>query len=189
MLIELGVRDLLVCDRSGILTKDENYNNKVKDDLALISNSKNKKGSLEEALVGADVFIGVSAGNVLKGHMVEKMNEKSIIFALANPVPEIYPDEAKKAGAFIVATGRSDFPNQINNVLAFPGIFRGALDARASEINEKMNVAAAYAIAESVEEKDLSVDNITPSALDKKIADRVAKVVREKAIELNISKL
>ena len=189
MLIELGVRDLLVCDRSGILTKDENYNNKVKDDLALISNRKNKKGSLEEALVGADVFIGVSAGNVLKGHMVEKMNEKSIIFALANPVPEIYPDEAKKAGAFIVATGRSDFPNQINNVLAFPGIFRGALDARASEINEKMNVAAAYAIAESVEEKDLSVDNITPSALDKKIADRVAKVVREKAIELNISKL
>lgn len=189
MLLELGVKNLLVCDRSGILVRDESYNNLVKDELAKLTNEGLQRGSLEDALDKADVFIGVSAGGVLKEDMVKRMNDKAIIFALANPVPEIYPDLAKKAGAFIVATGRSDFPNQINNVLAFPGIFRGALDARASEINEKMNVAAAYAIAEAVEEKDLNVENIMPSALDKKISEKVAKVVKEKAIELNISKL
>jgi len=189
MLLELGVKNLLVCDRSGILVRDESYNNLVKDELAKLTNEGLQRGSLEDALDKADVFIGVLAGGVLKEDMVKRMNDKAIIFALANPVPEIYPDLAKKAGAFIVATGRSDFPNQINNVLAFPGIFRGALDARASEINEKMNVAAAYAIAEAVEEKDLNVENIMPSALDKKISEKVAKVVKEKAIELNISKL
>lgn len=189
MLLELGVKNLLVCDRSGILVRDETYNNLVKDELANLTNESLQEGSLKDALDKADVFIGVSAGGVLKEDMVKMMNDKPIIFALANPVPEIYPDLAKKAGAFIVATGRSDFPNQINNVLAFPGIFRGALDARASEINEKMNVAAAYAIAEAVEEKDLNVENIMPSALDKKISEKVAKVVKEKAIELNISKL
>ena len=176
MLIALGVGNVILCDRAGIIT-EENANNPYKKEVASKSNKGKKSGSLEEALTGADVFIGVSAPGVLSKDMIKKMNKDSIIFALANPVPEIMPEEALEAGARIYASGRSDFQNQINNVLAFPGIFRGALDVRASEINEEMKIAAAKAIAGMIEDKDLREDYIIPSSLDKSIAMEVSKAV------------
>lgn len=179
MLVNIGVENILICDSKGIIYKGSPNNNWYKEELAKITNKENIKGSLKDAIIGSDVFVGVSQGNLLDEGMVRSMNKDGVIFALANPVPEIYPEEAKKAGAKIVATGRSDFPNQINNVLAFPGIFKGALDAKAKYINEEMKIAAAYAIANIISEEELEENYIIPHALNKDVAYEVAKAVKE----------
>ncbi len=189
MLRDMGVVDILICDSKGIIYKGSPTNNWMKEELAQITNKDNIKGTLKDAMVDADVFIGVSTGNILDEEMINSMNNDPIIFALANPTPEIFPEEARKAGAKIVATGRSDYPNQINNVLAFPGLFRGALDARASVINNEMNIVAAHAIAEMVENTQLSEDNIMPSALDKNVAKEVAKAVEEAAQKTGVARI
>ncbi|WP_156286115.1 NAD(P)-dependent malic enzyme [Oceanivirga salmonicida] len=188
MLLSLGVKKLLVCDREGILNKNNNKN-WLQEELANLTNKDNVEGTLKDAMVGADIFIGVSAGNIVNQEMVKSMNSDAIVFAMANPIPEIFPDEAKLAGARIVGTGRSDYANQINNVLAFPGLFRGALDARASEINDEMNIAAAYAIANMVKEFDLCEDFIIPNALNKEIAVEVAKAVEEAARKTGVAQI
>ncbi|WP_067142251.1 NAD(P)-dependent malic enzyme [Oceanivirga salmonicida] len=188
MLLSLGVKKLLVCDREGILNKNNNKN-WLQEELANLTNKDNVEGTLKDAMVGADIFIGVSAGNIVNKEMVKSMNSDAIVFAMANPIPEIFPDEAKLAGARIVGTGRSDYANQINNVLAFPGLFRGALDARASEINDEMNIAAAYAIANMVKEFDLCEDFIIPNALNKEIAVEVAKAVEEAARKTGVAQI
>jgi malate dehydrogenase (oxaloacetate-decarboxylating) len=183
LLLLSGVKNLIACDKVGILYRGIENVDDAKKELAKITNPDNIKGTLADALVGADVFIGVSAPGIVNQEMVKSMNKDAIIFAMANPTPEIMPDEAKAAGARVVGTGRSDFPNQVNNVLAFPGIFRGALDVRAKEINEEMKIAAAYAIANYVKENELNENNVLPSALDKKVAkdvaDAIAKAARE----------
>lgn len=173
------VKEIIVCDSEGIINKErvDIQNNSHKMRLAGITNRQNRAGSLAEAMVGADVFIGVSKGNVLDPKLIKKMSEKPIILAMANPIPEIMPDEAKKAGAFIVGTGRSDFPNQVNNVLAFPGVFRGALDARAKTITNHMKIMAAFALAKAVNKP--SIDNILPSPLDKSVAPAIAAAVKK----------
>jgi len=158
MLLNLGAKNIVVCDREGIIYEGDTKNDSHKEGLAKITNREMKKGKLKDAMIGADIFIGVSAGNVVDEDMVKSMNKDSIIFAMANPTPEISPDLALKAGARIVGTGRSDYANQVNNVLAFPGIFRGALDVRATDINEEMKKAAAYAIANIIDEKELKDD-------------------------------
>ena len=158
-MLRLGVGDLIMVDAKGILDENDSSFNPAQIEMARLTNKENIKGGLAEAIKGADLFVGVSAPNVLKEEMVRSMNKDAVVFAMANPTPEIMPDAAKKAGARVVGTGRSDFPNQINNVLAFPGIFRGALDCRAKEINDDMNVAASYAIAGLVTE-DLSLIHI-----------------------------
>lgn len=174
-----GFRHIIVVDKKGILHKDEKWINEAQRALLAKVNHQQLKGGLLEAIKGADIFIGVSAGGALTEEMVSLMNEKSIVFALANPEPEIMPDSAKKAGAMIVATGRSDFPNQVNNVLAFPGIFKGALEGRARQITEKMKCASAYAIADMVPKEKLKADYILPEAFSKTVAERVAKAVIE----------
>ncbi|MBP6098697.1 MAG: NADP-dependent malic enzyme [Candidatus Levybacteria bacterium] len=173
------VKEIIVCDSGGIIhtARPDIQNNAWKMRLASITNRDNKTGTLQEALVGADVFIGVSTANVLKPSWIKKMADKSIILAMANPVPEIMPDVAKNAGAFIVGTGRSDFPNQVNNVLAFPGVFRGALDARAKVITNHMKILAAFALAKSVDNP--TVDMILPSPLDKTVAPAIARAVKK----------
>lgn len=158
-------------------------------ELALITNKDNISGNLKDALIGADVFIGVSAPNLITQEMANSMNSDSIIFAMANPIPEIFPDDAKEAGVKIIGTGRSDFPNQVNNVLAFPGIFRGALDVRASDINEEMKISAAYAIANSVDKNDLNFDFILPKAFDLNVQKAVAEAVRKAAIKSGIARI
>jgi malate dehydrogenase (oxaloacetate-decarboxylating) len=188
MLRSLGVEDILICDSKGIVRKGSSTNNWMKEELAEVTNKDNIQGSLKDAMVGADVFIGVSAGNIVNKEMVKSMNKDSIIFALANPIPEIFPEEAKAAGARVVGSGRSDFPNQINNVLAFPGLFRGALDARAKDINDEMNIAAAYAIANIVEESELNEEYIIPNAFNKQIALKVAKAVEEAARKTGVAR-
>ena len=174
-----SVKEILVCDSRGIIseTRADIAENQTKLKLAKITNRSASMGSLADAMQEADVFIGVSKGNLVQAEMVKSMNEKSIILAMANPIPEIMPDAAKAAGAFIVGTGRSDFPNQVNNLLAFPGIFRGAIDARAKRINNKMKIEAAYALAGCVENP--TVDEILPSPLDKSVAKKVAKAVKK----------
>lgn len=189
LLISSGVKNLIAVDKVGILYRGMEKIDDAKTALAEISNPDNIKGSLADALVGADVFIGVSAPGILKPEMVKTMNKDSIVFAMANPTPEIMPDEAKAAGVKVIGTGRSDFPNQINNVLAFPGIFRGALDVRAKEINEKMKIAAAYAIANSITAEELNEDNVIPSALDRKIAANVAEAIARAARETGVARL
>lgn len=171
------VREVIVCDSQGIINRSrpDIQSNPWKMRLAQITNRKNVEGSLSNAIENADVFIGVSKANTFKGSLIKKMNEKPIIFAMANPIPEIMPDEAKKNGAFIVGTGRSDFPNQVNNVLAFPGVFRGALDAKAKIISNGMKIAAAFALASCV--KKPSIENILPSPLEKDVPQKIAKVV------------
>jgi len=181
MLLDLGFRDVLACDSKGILCRDRTELNEAKQRLAAISNKKNVCGSLADAMKGADVFIGVSAPGIVSKEMIRSMADKPIVFAMANPVPEILPDAAKEAGAFIVGTGRSDFPNQVNNVLGFPGIFRGALDVRASQISEGMKMAAAKALASHVPEEKLSVDFVIPDPLDRSVAPAVAKAVAAQA--------
>ena len=176
-LLLLGVKNLIMVDRFGIIVDGNENMNEAQIEIAAITNPMKIKGDLSDALKGADLFIGVSAPNVVTEEMVRSMADKPILFPMANPIPEIMPDRAIQAGAYIVGTGRSDFPNQINNVLAFPGIFRGALDAMATDINEEMKLSATYAIAEYIDDKDLSVENIIPSALDRKVAEKVAKAV------------
>lgn len=176
-LLSAGVKNIKLVDIDGIISKDNPDLEERHQEIAELTNHDNAKGNLEEAVKGADVFVGVSAPNLLRKEWVETMNEKAIIFAMANPEPEILPDEAKAGGAFIVATGRSDFPNQINNVLAFPGIFRGALDARAADITDEMQNAAARGIADVIAEDDLTPENIIPDAFNPKVAETVAKSV------------
>ena len=177
MMLNLGVKNILICDSKGIIYRGNEKNNWIKAEIAEKTNPDNQEGTLKDAMVGADVFIGVSAPGVLTKDMVKSMNKDAIVFAMANPVPEIYPDEAKEAGAKIVGTGRSDFANQINNSLAFPGIFRGALDRRAKTITFDMKVAAAHAIADLVDDKDLTVDHIMPDMFDERVPKAVAKAV------------
>lgn len=180
LLLKLGVKDILVCNRKGIICKGVNEP-KGNEELAQITNKTNRTGSLADAMKGADILIGVSAPGIVSEEMISSMAKDAIVMAMANPVPEIMPDLAKKAGAAVVGTGRSDFPNQINNVLAFPGIFRGALDVRAKEINEEMKTAAAKAIASLVSDEELNADYILPMAFDKRIGSTVAKAVAEAA--------
>ena len=182
MLISAGAKNMVLVDRKGIIEESNSSLGEERQHLAKITNKENLKGDLSVAIKNADVFIGVSAPNVLSEEMVKTMNSDAIVFAMANPTPEIMPDVAKNAGARIVGTGRSDFPNQINNVLVFPGIFRGALDANATEITENMKLAAAKALANHINENELNEENIIPSALDKSIAYEVAKAVKEQAV-------
>jgi len=188
LLITVGVNNILLLNREGIIYEGAPSNNPYQEEMAKITNRKQLKGKLEVAMQGADVFIGVSAPDVVTKEMVQSMKEDAIVFAMANPVPEIMPDLAKEGGATVIGTGRSDFPNQINNVLAFPGIFRGALDVRASEINEEMKVAAAYAIAGIIETKELRPDYVIPDPFDKRIVERVAKAVAEAAMKTGVAR-
>lgn len=187
LLLSSGVTNIIVCDKNGALYRGMEFKDEAKDVVANITNPDNLSGTLGDVIKGTDVFIGVSAPGVLTGEMVKTMNKDSIIFAMANPTPEIFPDDAKAAGARIIGTGRSDFPNQVNNVLAFPGIFRGALDVRARDINEAMKVAAAYAIAQSISPSDLNDDNIIPKAFDRNVQKKVAAAVREAAISSGVA--
>lgn len=177
LLLTYGIKDVTMCDRAGIIHKDYKGLNWMQQSMSEVTNLENKTGTLADALVGADIFVGVSAPNIVTADMVKTMNKDAIIFAMANPVPEIMPDEAKAAGARIVGTGRSDFPNQVNNVIAFPGIFKGALEGRASIITEKMKLAAANAIASLVSDEELSDDFILPQPFDPRVSDIVSKAV------------
>jgi len=190
MIINVGVKDILLCDRTGIIYKGrEKGMNWAKDEMAEVTNKNRKTGSLADAMVGADVFIGVSSANIVSEEMVASMNSDAIIFAMANPVPEIDPELAKKAGARVVGTGRSDYPNQVNNVLAFPGIFKGALDVRASYINEEMKLAAADALAGLISDDELTEDYIIPKAFDKRVAPAIAKAVAKAARDTGVAKV
>lgn len=189
MLMDLGVQDVIMCDRSGILSRDVVNGNWLKDKLANMTNKNCVKGTLADAMTGADVFIGVSGPDTVSQDMVRSMAKDPIVLAMSNPDPEIRPDLAKEAGARIIGTGRSDYPNQINNVLAFPGIFRGALDARASDINEAMKVAAAYAIASLIPENELNEENIIPYALDERVAKTVADAVYKAAVDSGVARV
>ncbi|SCL87446.1 NADP-dependent malic enzyme [Sporanaerobacter sp. PP17-6a] len=189
LLLKMGVEDLILCDSKGAIFKGRNIGmNKYKDEMAEISNKNLVKGNLKDALKGADVFIGVSTANCVTRDMIKSMNRDPIVMAMANPNPEILPKEAMEGGAKIVCTGRSDYPNQVNNVLAFPGIFRGALDIRASEINDEMKIAAAYAIADIVDENELRPEFVIPQAFDLKIAPKVASAVARSAIETGVAR-
>ncbi|MBN1075913.1 NAD-dependent malic enzyme [Clostridium botulinum] len=189
LLISSGVKDVVMCDINGIITKGKDSNNSYMEELAQITNPNNESGNLKDAIKNADVFIGVSAPNIVSKEMVKTMKENGIIFAMANPTPEIFPEDAKEAGIAVMGTGRSDYPNQINNVLAFPGIFRGALDVRASEINEQMKVAAAYAIANSVSNEDLNPEFIIPKAFDLDVQTIVANAVKKAAIKSGVARI
>ncbi len=190
LLYHFGVRDMIMCDSRGAIFEGRTYGmNDVKDSIAQITNLDKKEGSLDEMIEGADVFIGVSVGGALTQEMVRKMNSDPIIFAMANPDPEILPDDAKAAGAKVIGTGRSDFPNQVNNVLAFPGIFRGALDVRATRINEKMKVAAAEAIASLISKEELKEDYVIPAPFDTRVAPLVASEVAKAAMESGVARI
>lgn len=189
LLLHMRFGDIVLCDRSGCVYKGREGMNKEKEEIAELTNKAGLEGSLADAMKGSDVFIGVSAPGVVSQDMVASMNEKSIVLPMSNPIPEIMPNKAIQAGAFVVGTGRSDFPNQINNVLAFPGIFRGALDVRASDINEEMKVAAAYAIASLVSDDELALDYIIPSALNKEVGAHVAKAVAKAARESGAARI
>lgn len=178
LLLTYGFSNIIMCDKVGIVSSQTEGLNWMQQKMAALTNPNNETGSLADALKGADIFVGVSAPGIVTEEMVASMNTDAILFAMANPVPEIMPDLAKKAGAKIVGTGRSDFPNQINNVVAFPGIFKGALEGRASQITEEMKLAAAHAIADLVKEEELSADNIMPEAFNPKVADAVANAVK-----------
>ncbi len=178
-LLLLGVGNIILCDKDGILYRGAEGMNEAQEAMAQITNKENRTGLLKDAMVGADAFVGVSRPNLVTAEMIQSMNDKPIIFAMANPVPEIMPDEAKAAGAYIVGTGRSDYPNQINNVLAFPGIFKGALESRATDITDEMKVGAAYGIAGIISDEELNPDYILPDAFNKKVAVNVAKAVAD----------
>ena len=189
LLIAMGLKDVVLCDRQGAIYKGRDGLNDEKIEMAEITNHECRKGTLEEVLVGADVFIGVSAPGCVTPEMVKSMSPDPIIFPMANPTPEIMPDIAKAAGAAVIGTGRSDFPNQINNVLAFPGIFRGALDVRASDINDEMKIAAARAIASFVTDDKLCADYIIPSPFDEGVAQAVAKAVAQAARDTGVARI
>nr|WP_242520499.1 malic enzyme-like NAD(P)-binding protein [Halobacillus kuroshimensis] len=189
LLYHFGVRDIIMCDSKGAIFEGRDYGmNDVKDEIAKITNKDRVEGALEEVMEDADVFIGVSVGGLLSKETVSRMKDDSIIFAMANPEPEIMPDDAKEAGARVIGTGRSDFPNQVNNVLAFPGIFRGALDVRATRINEKMKIAAAEAIASLVSEEELNEDYVIPAPFDPRVAPAVAASVAKAAMESGVAR-
>lgn len=187
LLLSYGAKNIFICDRDGALNRNTTYSNKYFEELSKITNPNNESGILKDVIKNADVFIGVSAPNIVSKEMVSSMNNDAIIFAMANPTPEIFPDDAREAGAKVIGTGRSDFPNQINNVLAFPGIFRGALDVRATEINEEMKIAAAYAIANSVSKEELNPNYIIPKAFNLDVQKRVAEAVKEAAIKSGVA--
>lgn len=190
LLLSNGIKDITLCDRKGAIYEGRKEGmNSVKEKIAELTNQEHRKGSLADMLKGADVFIGVSAPKVVTEEMVRTMNRDAIIFACANPTPEIFPEEAKAGGAAVVATGRSDYPNQINNVLAFPGIFRGAFDVRAREINDAMKLAAAKALADLISEKELNADYIIPAAFDERVGPAVAKAVAEAARKSGAARL
>ena len=189
LLLELGVGDVVLVDKNGILAVGEEWMNPAQKEMAEKTNKEQIHGDLKTAMQGRDVFVGVSAPNIVTAEMVSTMAKDAVVFAMANPTPEIMPDEAKKGGAKVVATGRSDFPNQINNVLVFPGIFRGALDARATDITEEMKIAAVKAIADIIKPEELTEDYIIPGAFDERVADNVAREVAKTAIETGVSKL
>ena len=179
LLLNYGFKDITMCDINGIISKDSENLNCMQKEMAKVTNLKNASGTLADALKGADIFVGVSAPGIVTKDMVASMNKDAILFAMANPVPEIMPDLAKAAGAKVVGTGRSDFPNQVNNVVAFPGIFKGALEGRASQITEEMKLAAAKAIAGLVPDEELSEDNILPQAFDPCVAETVSRAIKE----------
>jgi malate dehydrogenase (oxaloacetate-decarboxylating) len=188
-ILDLGVKNLIMCDKEGIIYEGGPFLNAAQREMSLKTNRRKLKGGLADALKGADVFIGVSTGNIVSEEMIKSMNDGAIVFPMANPVPEIMPDKALFAGAVVVGTGRSDFPNQINNVLAFPGIFRGALDVRASDINEEMKIAASKAIASLVADEELKEDYILPKAFDKRIGAAVARAVAEAAKKSGVARI
>ena len=188
LLISLGLQNVIMCDSKGAIYEGREGLNAEKADIARLTNREKKAGSLKEVIVGADVFIGVSAPGALTKEMVQTMAKDAIIFACANPTPEIFPDEAKAGGAKVVATGRSDFPNQVNNVLAFPGIFRGALDVLASDINDEMKIAAAYALAGLVSDEELNPDYVLPAAFDPRVGPAVAKAVAQAARDTGVAR-
>jgi malate dehydrogenase (oxaloacetate-decarboxylating) len=189
LLMAMGLKKVILCDTKGAIYEGRDNLNAEKAEMAKISNFEKKKGQLKDVIVGADVFIGLSAAGMLTKEMVKTMAKDPIIFAMANPTPEIMPDEAKEAGASVVGTGRSDFPNQINNVLAFPGIFRGALDVRASDINDEMKIAAAQAIASLISDEELNPDYVIPAPFDTRVASCVAKAVAEAAIRTGVNRI
>ncbi|MED9968720.1 MAG: malic enzyme-like NAD(P)-binding protein [Ruminococcus sp.] len=188
-LMNMGVKHITMCDSKGIICKGDPRLNAAKQEIAEVTNLEHISGTLSDAMEGADVFIGISAAGCVSEDMVKSMAESPVIFAMANPTPEIMPDLAKNAGAAVVGTGRSDFPNQINNVLAFPGIFRGALDCRASDINEEMKVAASYAIASLVDDDKLSPDYILPHAFDPRVGKTVAAAVKKAAVDSGVARI
>ena len=189
LLLALGIGDVILVDRNGILAPGEEWMNPAQKEMAEITNKERLHGDLKTAMKGRDIFVGVSAPNIVTAEMVSTMADDAIVFAMANPTPEIMPDEAKKGGAKVVATGRSDFPNQINNVLVFPGVFRGAFDVRASDINEEMKIAASKAIAALISDEELSADNIIPKAFDKRVGLAVAKAVAEAAKRTGVARI
>ena len=190
LLLSWGVKDVIMCDRSGAIYEGRpDHMNPAKDEMAKLTNRRKRAGSLADMLVGADVFIGVSAPGTVTADMVRTMNKDAIIFACANPTPEIFPDEAKAGGARVISTGRSDFPNQINNVLAFPGVFRGAFDVRARDINEPMKIAAAYALAGLISDDELSEEYIIPAPFDPRVKDAVASAVAQAARDSGVARL
>ena len=189
LLLSAGYKNITMCDRKGAIYAGRDGLNWIKEEMAQVTNLEKKAGPLSEQLKGADVFIGVSAPGMVTKEMVQTMNEKAIIFACANPTPEIFPDEAKAGGAAVVSTGRSDYPNQINNVLAFPGIFRGTFDVRASDINEEMKMAAAKALADLISDEELSVDYIIPKAFDPRVGKAVAAAVAEAAKASGVARI
>ncbi|MBP5660212.1 MAG: NAD-dependent malic enzyme, partial [Lachnospiraceae bacterium] len=189
LLVSMGLQNVIMCDRTGAIYEGREGLNSEKVEMAKITNKNHEKGSLADVIKGADVFIGVSAPGTVTPEMVKTMAPNPILFPMANPVPEINPDEAKAAGAAVVGTGRSDFPNQINNVLAFPGIFRGALDVRARDINDEMKVAAAYAIASLVSEEELNPEYIIPNAFDERVGKTVAEAVKAAAVKTGVNRI
>ena len=190
LLLKAGFKDVTLCDRKGAIYEGRTEGmNPVKEEMSKLTNLQKKQGSLAEMLVGADVFIGVSAPGAVTTEMVKTMNKDAIIFACANPTPEIFPDDAKAGGAKVISTGRSDFPNQINNVLAFPGIFRGAFDVRASDINDEMKIAASKALADLITDEELSPEYIIPKAFDKRVGPAVAKAVAEAAKATGVARI
>ena len=189
LLLSAGVRDVIMCDRQGAIYEGRDGQNWIKEEMARVTNLEKKAGSLADVMAGADVFIGVSAPGTVTADMVKTMNKDAIIFACANPTPEIFPEEAKKGGAAVIATGRSDYPNQVNNVLAFPGVFRGTFDVRASDINEAMKVAAADAIAALVSDDELSAEYILPRAFDHRVGPAVASAVAKAARESGVARI
>ena len=189
LLLQAGFQNITLCDKFGALYEGNPEMNWAQQEIAKVTNREKKQGKLADLMVGADVFIGVSAPNLVTPDMVRTMNQDAIVFACANPTPEIFPDDAKAGGARVVATGRSDYPNQINNVLAFPGIFRGALDVRASDINEEMKMAAAQALAAVIPDEELSEDNIIPKPFDPRVVPAVAQAVAEAARRTGVSRI
>ncbi len=190
LLISYGIKNVIMCDRAGAIYRGRPKNmNPFKEEMANLTNPDNVSGSLADVLVGADVFIGVSAPGTVTTEMVKTMNKDAIIFACANPTPEIFPEDAKAGGARVISTGRSDFPNQINNVLAFPGVFRGAFDVRAKDINEEMKIAASYALANLISDEELNEEYIIPAPFDPRVKDAVAKAVAQAARDTGVARL